>query len=197
MAFLLFFAFGAAAQERFTWKGLRFETSTIQDTIDALGKPKKNKIENVKVVKTISPNAGAKMDFRKLEYENINEFDEVYLLFLNEKLFSLELNPKKKKSMLAADLGKIYSADFLYMEGLPKELDFAAYEGQKETTVPKVYSGGFYYMISVKPDIAILATINNNSWKAIWRDGVKKPTVEMFPGFVSKIQIFTRSFEGK
>ena len=93
-------------------------------------------------------------------------------------------------------MSKIYNADFLFMEGLAKGMKLADYEGQKETTVPKVYPG-FYFMMTVKPDSAIVATIDNNTWKALWRDAVKKPTVDLFPGYVSNIQIFTRSLERK
>lgn len=185
----------ASAQDRFQWKGLSFETSTIQDTIKALGKPKKDKIEKAKFDKTIPSNVSGQMNFRKLQYKNIDDFDEVYLFFLNEKLIGIELTPEKKK-ILASDLSKIYNADFLFMEGLAKGIKFADFEGQKETTVPKVYPG-FYFMLTVKPDLAIIATIDNNTWKALWRDTFKKPTVDMFPGYVSNIQIFTRSLEGK
>ena len=82
------------------------------------------------------------------------------------------------------------------MEGIAKQIKFSDYEGQKETTVPKVYPVS-YFMLSVKPDSAILATINNNTWKTIWRDGMKKPTVEMFPGYVETLRIFSRSIEEK
>jgi hypothetical protein len=52
-------------------------------------------------------------------------------------------------------------------------------------------------MLSVNRSCAIFATIDNSSWKAIWRDGIKKPTVEMFPGNVQTIQIFSRNFNVK
>jgi hypothetical protein len=185
----------AAQEERFQWKGLSFETSSIQDTIKALGKPKKDKIEKAKFDSAIPSNVKGQMNFRKLQYKNIDDFDEVYLLFLNEKLVGFEFSPEKKK-ILATDLSKLYNADFLFMEGIAKGTKLTDFEGQKETTVPKVYPG-FYFMLTAKPDSAIVATIDNNTWKALWRDAVKKPTVDLFPGYVSNIQIFSRSFEGK
>ena len=192
---MFLFTLTAAAQERFRWKGLSFETSTIEDTINALGKPKKNKIEKAKFDKSIPANVGGQMNFRKLQYKNFDDFEEVYLLFLNEKLIGIEFSPQKKK-ILASDLPKIYGENFLFMEGLAKGMKLADYEGQKETTVPKVYPG-YYFMVAVKTDSAIVATVDNNTWKALWRDAVKKPAIDVFPGFVSNIQIFTRSFERK
>ena len=201
MRYVLFFIFlfvptvSVSAHETFQWKNLRFNTTSVQDTINTLGKPKKDKVEKAKFDKSIPTDVRSQMNFRKLQYQNIDDFKEVYLLFISKKLIGIELTPKKNK-LFAADLGKTYNSEFLFMEGLPKEIKFSDFEGQKETTVPKVYPQN-YFMLSVKPDCAIVATIDNNTWQAFWRDSLKKPTTEMFPGFVKSIQIITRSLESK
>jgi len=171
------------------------ESLQIVEAVAVLGKPKKDKIEKVKFDQAVPASIRAQMNFRKLEYRNIDNFSEVYLLFLNERLHSIGFTPLKK-NLSASELGKNYDADFLFMEGVPKQLILEQYEGQKETTVPKVYPSE-YFMIGIKKDYAILATIDNNTWKAIWRDTMKKPTPEMFPGYVRTMQIFSRNFEGK
>jgi len=193
--FLTAFSLCALAQENGHWKNLKLDVSSPQNAADILGKPKKDKIENAKIDKSIPANLTSQFNFRKLQFENIDNYKDVYLLFLNEKLFGIELVPKKK-TIPASELSKIYDSDFLLMEGIPKQLKFSDFEGQKETTVPKVYPVS-YFMLSVKPDSVILAAINNNTWKAIWRDGMKKPTMEMFPGYVESIRILSRSNEEK
>lgn len=195
LSWFLLLAVHISAQEPFQWKNLKFDSSTAQNAVEVLGKPKKDKVEKVKFNKSVPANLRSQMNFRKLQYENIDEFKDVDLLFLNEKLFGIELNPHRRK-LFAIDLSKMYNMDFLLTEGLPKEVNWTDYENQKETTIPKVYPPS-YFMISVKSDCAIIATIDNNTWKAFWRDSLKKPTTEMFPGFVDKIQIFSRKSEGK
>ncbi|HEY8562727.1 MAG TPA: hypothetical protein VIL74_20285 [Pyrinomonadaceae bacterium] len=189
------FVFAVSAQDDFQWKNLRFETSTVGDAVAALGKPDKDKIEKVKFDKAVPAPTRAQMNFRKLHYRDVGNYSEVYLLFLNDKLHSIGFTPQKK-SLPAGELGKSYGAEFLFMEAVPKRMNLADFEGQKETTVPKVYPAE-YFMLGIKKDYALLATIDNDSWKAVWRDTLNKPTAEMFPGYVRTIQVFSRNYEGK
>ena len=192
---LLTLSISIPAQECFQWKNLKLTKSSLAETVSILGKPGKDKIEKPEFDNSTANEDRAAINFRKLRYKKIDFYREVELLFLNEKLFGLEFTPEKKK-LLAADLGKNFDSEFLFVGGLSKKMVFADYEGQKETTVPKVYPAN-YYMLSVSRGCAILATIDNNSWKGIWRDGLNKPTAEMFPGTVKTIQIFSRETKVK
>jgi hypothetical protein len=195
LLFLLTLPTGIAAQECFQWKNLRLQTSSLAATVNILGKPDKDKIKKAEFDKSPAENVRELINFRNLRYKNIDNYREVSLLFLNEMLFGIEFTPVKRK-ILAADLGKNFNSEFLFAGGLSKRMNFADYEGQKETTVPKVYPAN-YYMLSVTRNCAIIAAIDNNSWKAVWRDGIKKPTAGMFPGNVRSIQIFSRDFKVK
>lgn len=177
------------------WKNLKLDSTTPDEAISMFGKPKKDKIVKPRFNKEVSVETQSQMNFRKLEFKKSNEFKSVHLLFLNEMLSTIDLTPNKKK-MLASDLENNFETNFLFMEGMPKTLKFADYEGQKETTIPKVYPIN-YFMLGIKSDMAIIATIDNSSWKSIWRDALSKPSSEMYPGYITNIKIFSRSRETK
>lgn len=195
LTFLLILSFQINAQENFQWKGLKLGISSVEESKNVLGKPKKDKIEKGKFDKSVTADLRNQMNFRSLQYQKLDGHKLVNLLFLNDKLFSIDLVPEKKK-MTAATLSELFVSDFLFLEGLSKEMNFGDYEGQKESTVPKVYPSD-YFMLNVKKDRIILATIENQSWKAFWRDINRKPTIEMFPGYVTSIKILTRDMSQK
>jgi hypothetical protein len=130
LIFLLIFSTGIFAQECFQWKNLMLQTSSLDETKNILGKPDKDKIEKAKFDKPVTEDAGELINFRKLRYKNIDNYREVNLLFLNEKLFGIEFTLEKKK-ILASDLGKSINSEFLFAGGLSKRMNFADYEGQK------------------------------------------------------------------
>ncbi len=192
---LVFSVLSVSAQDKFEWKGLKFEETSIDKTLDLFGKPNKDKVEKPKIDKAVAGQVPVELNFRKFQYKNIDIYKEIYLLFLNEKLIAFEFIPQKQK-MAAADLPKNFNADFLFAEGNNIEIRFKDLEGQKETSIPKVYPTN-YYMIAVKEHYSIVATIDNSSWKAVLRDATNKPTSDKFPGFVKTMQVISRSVEKK
>ena len=172
------------------WRELSFGVTTPADAVKLYGKPSKDRLENQK---SVLDSSNQPMTIRSLVYEKINGLNKLDLMFANDKLFSIVQYPKNK-TIAAADIPVKFGSEFLFLEGLPKRFDFAQLEGQKETTVPKVYPAA-YYMLSVKSDRIIFVFVNNNSFKAIWREGIKKPTLEMFPGYVESIQVHARQIE--
>lgn len=187
----------AAAGQSFEWKGLKLEAATPTEALALLGKPRKEKIENISDQIPASTRAknNNQTTIRKMFFKKIDDFEEVFLTFYNEKLVEIKFS-LKKKTLPAKSISNLYNADFLFIESLPKNTKVADFEGQKETTVPKIYPG-FYSMLSVRRDVIILASVDNNSWKAVWRDATGKPTVEMFPGYITDLQIVSRSLEEK
>ncbi|HQU84907.1 MAG TPA: hypothetical protein PKY59_17340 [Pyrinomonadaceae bacterium] len=180
-----------SAQENFKWNNLELDKTSIDETIKLFGKPKKDEIVRAKTDKSDF----SALVLRKLQFNKIEEYEKVILVFQNEKLVGMELFPKKKK-IFAAELLKTYKIDFLFLEGIPKGMKFGDFEGQKETTVPKVYPVS-YFMLSAQKNYIVIASIDNDSWKAVWRDTVKKPTIEIYPGFVRTIQIYSKEPEKK
>lgn len=181
------------AQQNFQWKGLELDVSMPQAAISVLGKPKNDKHENFACpISKNETNQSSDNSLHKLYFERIDDFKSVTLIFCNEKLRQIDFVPSKK-AMLAASLNKIYGSDFLFLGKPTKAMKFADYEGQKETTVPKVYAA-LYYMLSVRKNSTIFALINNAGWKTVWRTATGKPTEELFPGYVQKIQVISRSF---
>ncbi|MGB7209792.1 MAG: hypothetical protein WBD27_14105 [Pyrinomonadaceae bacterium] len=173
-----------------TWRGLTPGTTTPTDIIKLYGKPQKDRLEEPNIASAVSGPANGETIVRSLVYKKVDGLSKLHLMFSNDKLYSMIQYPKNK-TRPASDLTSQFNSDFLFLEGLPKKLDFAQLEGQKETTIPKVYPVA-YYMLAVRGDRVILALISNGSFKAMWRDGIKKPTLEMFPGYVESIQIFYR-----
>src|SRR5215213_3071736 len=160
---LTFLSSISPAQECFQWKNLKLESSSLKETVSILGKPNKNKIEKAKFGNSALEDVRGLINFRKLRYKNIDEYREVELLFLNEKLFGIEFTPEKKK-LLASDLGKNFNSEFLFADDVSKRLNFADYSGQIVSRIPKVYPAN-YYMLALRRYCVIIAAVDNSSRK--------------------------------
>lgn len=185
------------AGQSFEWNGLTLDASAPADAMRLLGAPKKEKTETIvgKIPESVRVKNNNQTALRRLFFKNGKDFEEAVLTFYNDRLVEIKFSPKKK-TLPASTLGGRYDADFLFVERFAKNMRLADLEGQKETSVPKVYPG-FYSMISVKPNLVVLAWVDNNTWKTVWRDATGKPTAEMFPGYVADVQIASRSLEEK
>lgn len=194
IAALLFAPHLVNAQDSTVWKGLVFDQSVIEDAVNAAGKPKSRRIEKMKTLEK-DGSLSKTEEMQIVEFEKIDEWKKVSLGFYKGKLFKAKFWPKNK-TMPGSDLPNKYTANFVAVEGFAKGIPLSVFEGQKEPEVPRVYPV-IYFMVSSIPERHILATINNNSWKAVWKDTVNKATVSMFPGFVETIEIISRHNELK
>lgn len=179
-----------SAQGEKSWRGLVFNESTPSSAEALFGKPRKDRLEKPKFYPAVPANVKKELGIRTLEFNKIAGFEKVALMLLNNKLRGI-VSDAKKNSITGSEVKSIYGGEFLFFETLPKQTDFAQFEGQKETTVPKVYPA-VYHMVSVQKDRIVIATIDNDSWKALWRAGIKKPTIELFPGYVQRVHILSR-----
>ncbi len=195
IAIFLFLPNFVTAQELAVWKGLSFDQATTEDAVRAAGKPKKQRIEKMKVVSELNGPVVGTEEIQILEFEKIDEWKKVALGFMKGKLFKAKFWPKNK-TLSASQLSERYKINFVAVEGLAKGVPLSVFEGQKEPEVPRVYPA-IYYMISATPDRYTFVTINNGSWKTLWKDAFGKPTVNMFPGFVEDIEIISRHSELK
>ena len=176
-------------------EGLDFEVASYADATAKLGKPKKEKIDSISFRPAVPGESAQRKNVRKLIYEDVNGWKQVELSFIDDKLVTLMFWPKNK-TLKAAELLKMADADFLLVEGFAKGVSLASFEGQKETNIPKVYPAR-YHMVAVKPDRYIISLINNGSFKAILKDGFRKPTIELFPGYIENVVIQSRALEKK
>ena len=183
----------ATAQNAVDWKGVELGM-TSASVLEKAGKPKRETVHKSEFY--TGPLSGQeKKNLRILTYEKSDGWEKVKLSVLDDRLVSIELWPKNK-TLEAASLPTRFGLDFLFVEAFAKGVDLGSFEGQKETSVPKVYPTT-YYMLAVAGDRYVTAFINNGSLKAIFKDGFKKPTIAMFPGYVESITIVTRTLETK
>ena len=190
LLFLSVLAINAAAQECFRWKNLNLNQSTIAEAIKLLGKPDENRIAKPKFDKINAESDRELINYRKLRYKKFDFYREVELLFLNEKLFSLEFKAERK-TVLAADLNRRFNTEFLFAGDLSTFIRFSDYRGRNADAVPRAYPA-HYNLVSVDRNCAILAEIDNSSPKTMELFGIKTLPVGMFPGTVRSIQIYSR-----
>jgi hypothetical protein len=191
VATITMWASSAFGQGELGWRGLVFDHSTVETAVQTIGKPKRKRLENLKA---LSPgNVVGKIETQTIEYEKTDGWKKVTLTFVNNKLFKAKFWPQNKK-LPASTLIETYIADFIFVEGFAKGVALSVFDGQKEPTVPRVYPT-LYFMVAAKPDRYIVASINNGSFAALWKDATRKPTIQMFPGFVEDIEIVSRAGE--
>jgi len=194
-AAILLFTGSIFAEGELGWRGLIFNESTIETTIQTIGKPKRQRTENLKTSLTIDGKISGKLESQSIEYEKIDGWEKVKLTFVDNKLLRAKFWAPNKKKM-ASSLPEIYATDFISVEGFAKGVALSIFEGQKEPSVPKVYST-IYFMVAAQPDRYVIASINNGSFAALWKDATRKPTIQMFPGFVEDVEILSRAMEKK
>lgn len=188
---------------------LRLDESTPEDAVRVLGKPSKDEFDDFSVggkhglfqvrVERILQTKGNEKAYRKLLYKKRGGTDDVTLRFYEGKLvhiiFDYNLG-KRQKAIPAYSLSEKYGADFIIFQGVAKDSKLSDYEGQKETTVPKVYPV-LYTLLSVQKDRVYFVRVDNNDSKGFWRSLASKPTREMFPGYVLEMHLVSRSLEQK
>jgi hypothetical protein len=185
-----------------TWHNFQLGISTPDEILKNLGKPKKDKTEVSEQTLAIGwTRLDAGKQVRKIAYKKLGKFDSVEFTFVENKLAEINLLFKQNKiqgiakseSNLfpAAKIPELFQIDFLLFQGMPKNSKIADYENQKETTVPKVYSQ-YYSMLGINKDSVVLVSVENSSLKSSLKGIFNKPTVELFPGFAQRIQIFSR-----
>lgn len=184
----------ASAQEAALWRGVEFGMTSAA-VIEKAGKPRNVKTDEASFKLALPTVARERSDLRKLTYEKSDGWEKIVLSFLDDKLIGVHLWPRNK-TMEAASLPEKFGSDFLLVEAFAKGVDLGTFEGQKETSVPKVYPA-IYNMLAVRRDRFVIGLINNGSLKAIFKDGFKKPTIRMFPGYVESVIIVSRFAETK
>ena len=182
------------AQENLLWNGVEFGMNSAR-VIEKAGKPRKDRFDTASFKPALANTVRERKDFRKLTYEKSEKWEKVVLTFLDDALIGIELWPRNK-TLEAADLPNQFGTDFLLVEAFAKGMDLSALEGEKETSVPKVYPA-IYNMLAVRNDRYVIGLINNGSLKAIFKDGLQKPTIKKFPGYVESISIVARPKPGK
>lgn len=179
----------ADAQDFALFDSLQLGESTVEEVTNLAGKPKKKKSEDSKkLLPDGSYNKGEKIEI--LQYEKLNGWKKVEFGFINGKLISVLYLPKNK-TLEASRLPELFAGEFVSVEGFSKSVSLSVFEGQKDPDVPKVY-GAIYYMVSVRPERAIISLVNNGSWKSVFKDGLNMPTVKNFPGYIENIKVVRR-----
>lgn len=177
------------------WHGLVIDQSTPQDAINLLGKPASDKLDSVDihgVDKWITPRHKEKI-FRELTFKKVGDAKKVELSFLEDRLAVIRLDYDKNKRR-AREAPAFFGTDFVLVEAIPKGTRPADYEGQKESTVPKVYPIA-YGMLSVSRGSILLVIVNNTGFKAMLKDMARQPTREVWPGWVMIVEIISRKLE--
>lgn len=177
------------------WHGLTLDQSTPEDAVRILGKPSGDETDRVRIHGVdvwITPRHKQKI-FRRLTYRNVEEAKKVELSFLDGKLAMVALAYDTNKRT-AGSLGDTCGSDFVLVERIPKGTRPADYEGQKESTIPKVYPT-LYGMLTVSPSSIVVAGVQNASLTASLKDLTRKPTRQLFPGSVIIMEIISRRLE--
>jgi hypothetical protein len=198
------------------WRGLKFDVSTVEDAVKALGKPAKDEAnKNVEIISrrgadwlTVSENEKV---FRKLTFEKLENFAKARLYFKNDKLAVIEFEAKRVSEegwLDPDDLTEVVEADFK-----PHNAVF----GGKKLSSPREFavSGdpstkdkfhAFYEMVAVSEKFFVFASVDNRepipvglfgknpSYRQNSKAKEKRDKNGDFPGFVREIQIFSRSF---
>lgn len=206
---VILFAYPNLAQSEFTdlphsvgWRKFQLNQTTNLDVEIVFGKAKK---KQTKRSKQTLPNGWTKYDKGKnvqtLSYKELGGYDSVEFAFVEDKLVGISflLKQNKMKGLLnyiskllpASKLSEVYKSDFLLFFGIPENSAIADYEGQKETTIPKVYQQK-YSLISINKESIILVEVDNTNIKSGIKVIFGKPTAELFPGFVQRIHIYSR-----
>jgi len=185
-----------------TWRNYKLRESSPDEIIKVLGKPKKDKTEvsEQELFKGWTT-ADSGKQVRRIDYKKIGAFDSIEFTFLENKLVEMNFLFKQNKRQgiaksesnlfPAVKIPELFKTDFLLFQGVPKNSKISDYEGQKETTVPKIYPQ-FYSILGINKDSVILVSVENSSLRSSWKGIIRKPTVELFPGFAQRIQIFSR-----
>ncbi|MEO6588371.1 MAG: hypothetical protein ABIP06_03495 [Pyrinomonadaceae bacterium] len=208
--FILFSVFTFRAQSELndlptknSWRNFKLDFTTADTIVKELGKPKKDQIETLKssLSKDLTDSSKA-VKTRLISYKKIGNYDSVEFTFTDDILVGMNflirqnrmkgLANRKSDLFQAKNLSENFETDFIIFNGLPKNAKITDFEGQKETTVPKVYKQN-YLLLGINNDSVIFVSVDNTNFKSSIKEIFDKPTVELFPGFTQRIQIYSRA----
>lgn len=197
--FILIFvlSFTVFSQNPDSWRGLVLDEATPEKAAEILGKPKTDKAnQSFRPLKFNEWFDVKTKNFRIFHYENaaaIEGFKDVKLIFRNEKLVALTLEPEKLE---ASALSRAYGVEFQYLsDKISQSMAPRDFERDNGKTYPKNYPDIYYLMHNAEKSY-IFALIANNSLGAILGKGMGvKDASESIPGKVAVIQLITKSLE--
>lgn len=201
VTFILFacvMVFGQKAQTN-QWRGLILDEATPEKAIEILGKPKTDK-EN-QAYRPLKFNEWfdvKKKDFRILHYEDVSQiegFKDVKLIFRDNKLVAIWLEPKKLE---ANTLEMAYDAEFRYLSDKTAEsMNPRDFERNQGRSYPKSFPT-VYFVMNKNDSAYAFAMVANNSFGSILGKsmGVNDAS-ESLPGNVAIINLISKSLESK
>lgn len=186
---------------------LRLDASSPEDAIRMLGKPDKDEFDDLGFsgkqrligfnLKSLFEVPSKKNAFRKLTYKEIGGLESLRLRFLDGKLVQMILGYKLGKSdkkIHASQLGPQLRTGFVIFEGVAKESRLKDFEGQAQSSSPHVY-GPLYLVLGVASDRVYFSSVSNRG--SFWEVIRLRPSSNLFPGYLSELQIISRRLEKK
>jgi hypothetical protein len=191
------------------WRGLVLNVSNPDDAIRLFGSPARDKgmsaLELPRPLSWLSEKYKEKI-FRTLTYKKLNDFKQVQLSFLDNKLVSISLeapNAELEQNWIDPDdLEGLFAVNFKphkrkYDSKLPSPSEFQA---NAPTELKKDEYAYWYDMIAVSENSFIVAVADNYQYRSGLFDSPdvkrrKKINAKgmRYPGYVSDIEIISRS----
>jgi hypothetical protein len=166
------------------WHGLILDQSTVDDALKALGKTSSDK--------TIGPKDKA---FRVVTFKKVAGMNEAKLMFRDDKLVSIGLQPAKR--IEARALPNIYGIEFdVQVSGIEEAVNPKDYERSQGKVYPKTYPA-MYFLNAVTERSTIRCVIANNSLGSIIGQTAGVRDNNGFPGRVSLIQLNSRVLDNR
>jgi hypothetical protein len=166
------------------WHGLILDQSTPDDAQKALGIPSSDK--------TIGPKNKA---FRVITFKKVAGMNEAKLMFRDDKLVSIGLQPTK--TIAAKALPNIYGIEFeVKVSGIEEAVNPKDYERSNGRVYPKTYPA-VYFLQAVTEHSTVNRVIANNSLGAILGQTTGVRNNDGFPGRVSLIQLNSRVLDNR
>lgn len=177
------------------WRGLIIDEAAPDEAIKLLGKPKKDKIDSLKIfgIQDWLSKQIKEKKFRLLGYEKTEGLDFVWLGFLDDKLVFIKLEPKK---LPATALARAYGIDFApNFNGINVAFNPKNYERNQGKLYPKNYPA-IYDLIAVSEKTFLSAAVDNGGFGSILKEAVGVPDSAIsFPGKTIYLQIVSRKLE--
>jgi hypothetical protein len=202
IAFLSFGAVACALSQEGAkpdqWRGLRLDESSVDQAIQALGKPVSDKQDGAAIrpiQRWFRPDLGKKI-FRDLTFKEVEGFGRVDLYFLDEKLAMIQL--QVKSGVLPTALQNIYGLEFQpMMSGFEESMGVV--ERHQGKAYPKSFPS-FYNVVAVGPTAVVNAYVRNDGIGAVlsksFGSGIDT-AAGGFPGKVGAIQLISRRLENR
>ena len=172
------------------WHDLVLDETTVEDAINALGKPNKDKIKQ-KLGTIIGYRINTDLRYRKLEYKKPKGMDKVELYFLDAKLVAIDLDLKKNvnPNSLAGEYGVDFSPSF-------SGVNVTYGTGRQEPVEGSVSYPRVYHVVGVAETAFIVAQVKQGTFSHIGKSiGSIQEDPTNFPGKVGRIQLISRALE--